>query len=130
MYQPNKYLELFLPKSPNPEPQTSICIGFQFRHSAKMCWRCLTNVQYLSLGHIANSCLLSFPEKDPNFWSPKAGQKAQLKFMKRNEQFLSITAANNQKYPGGDESHLKVEENRTEIKILQEYFNFRVQLSF
>lgn len=40
--------------------------------------------------------------------------------MKRNEQFLSITAANNQKYPGGDESHLKVEEDRTEIKILQE----------
>lgn len=40
--------------------------------------------------------------------------------MKRNEQLLSITAANSQKYPEGDESHLTVEENRTEIKIHQE----------
>lgn len=32
------------------------------------------------------------------------GQKSQLKSMKGNEQFLSITAVNNQKYPEGDET--------------------------
>lgn len=74
-------------------------------------------------------CICLFAE-DPSFWSPKTGQKSQLKFMKRNEQFLSIRAANNQKYPEGDDTQKdsKSWRKQNRHKITPRVFIFRIQL--
>lgn len=68
--------------------------------------------------------------EDPSFWSLMMGQKSQLKSMKGNEQFLSITAVNNQKYPEGDEAQkdLKSWGKLNRDKNTPGDFIFRVQL--